>query len=48
MNEEDEIYQCKRIILSWRFLETSDAETETGISESQEAVDDFILTNRKV
>ena len=28
-------------------LETFDAETETGITESQEAIDDFINTNKK-
>ena len=32
----------KRVLLSWRYLETFDVEKETGITESQETIDDFI------
>ena len=40
MDEEDEY--------SPRYLETFDAETETGIAESQEAKDDFINQQKSV
>jgi len=40
MDEEDEYSPSEFYYLE--DLETSDVETETGISESQEAIDDFI------
>jgi len=40
MDEEDE-YSPSEFYCPWN-LETSNVETETGIGESQEAIDDFI------